>query len=157
MDDAAKERESDYNKKYYKDHKLKLRKEKKARYKEDNSYREGVRDRALKRYYATKSDTTADRTIIVSEKGRFVTIGKIGLLIKRTPGNIRTLHDKGVIPTPTMWDARGWRLYTRVQAILLYGAFRKLNSEDYTMADVSIFLKKHWRLKDAKEAKRKIH
>ncbi len=117
-------------KKWYRENKSKLSRRRKRRYHNDESFREQVKDRANKYYQRRRRKAVpVDRTVIRSRAGEhYISIGKLATFINRKSDTIRQYHRTGVLPSPSFYDTRGWRLYTQKQARLLRRAFMDLDS-----------------------------
>ena len=115
-----------YQKDYYRKHRDKIRANRKHRYAtNDRAYREGALQRARERYEQFKKERPeTSRYEIVDANGQvFSTIGQLSTVINRSLSTIRKYHQRGIIPTPTQYDTRGWRLYTATEVALLKQAF----------------------------------
>lgn len=137
-------------KEHYEQNKDEISKKRRERYKTDPVYRQKRQSKALK-YYDTrvKRSIPIDRRTILTEDGtRLMSIGRVARLIGRTIDSIRHYHKDGIIPEPLFFDSRGWRLYTPKQAMLLRGAFRRLDDEEdwrvRTLKDVSRLVTAEW-------------
>ena len=137
------------HKKYYQENKDRISKQRKKKYRSDKEHRDACRKRA--REYSSKARNAkrlinpVDRRVIKDRKGRrFLTVGKLAELIKRTPLTIRTMEAKGVLPLAKYSDKRGWRLYTLSQAELVRKYFKKYSDGDLTASQLSLILHKKW-------------
>jgi len=138
---------------YYQIKRDKIRKRKKERYWYDEEHREKVKKAARDYQRSRAKDSRADRMMIISTAGvRYLTIGRIARMIRRSIYMVREYHRLGVIPTPTQFNARGWRLYTREQANLLQHTFRRWDRREFEcLAQVGAVLHKKWREYDREE------
>lgn len=131
---------------WYEKNKKRLSAERKKKYREDREHREKTRRRS-RRYWREKKAVTvpADRTLIRSPSGEYFTIGRLARMINRQPSTVRDYHAQGVIPQPDYYDSRGWRLYTRGQAMLVQRVFRRFDDGDLqSLAEVSRILEEEW-------------
>ena len=115
-----------YQKDYYRKHRDDIRANRKHRYAtNDRAYREGALQRARERYEQFKKERPeTSRYEVIDANGQvFSTIGQLGTAIRRSLSTIRKYHQRGIIPTPTQYDTRGWRLYTATEVALLKQAF----------------------------------
>lgn len=137
-------------KEWYRQNKEKVNAKRRKKYDEDAAFREKTQTRALEGYHAKrKTMAPTDRRTVVDEQGeRFFSIGRIARLIGRQIESVRKYHRMGILPDPTYFDARGWRLYTRQQALLIRQVFRRFQEqtdvEVRTLADVRRVLHERW-------------
>ena len=119
------------------------------RYHADSAYRKRVRQQSNNYYHEkVKRDVPLDRTIIKEGDKKYFSIGKIAPLINRKVQTVRAYHRRGIIPTPSFFDKRGWRLWDRDQALLLKKVFKKFDDPSdvtvRTLRDVRKMLHTEW-------------
>ena len=119
------------------------------RYRKDPTYRKGARKQSKEYYHKhVKRYVPLDRTIIKDGDKKFFSIGKLSLLINRKVQTIRAYHRRGIIPTPSHFDRRGWRLWNRDQALLLRRVFKIFDNKNdasvRTLRDVRKMLHAEW-------------
>jgi hypothetical protein len=133
---------------YYQTNKDKISRKRKTRYRKDRSHRDRIRLKAHDYYHQfKKEDHIADRHVMVAEGGRrLYTIGRIATLIRRNIGTVRKYHRLGILPEPSHYDTRGWRLYSREQAVILQLVFRRLDADEIKSLDeVRNEIRSRWR------------
>jgi len=137
-------------KEWYRKNKAEFNRNRRAKYRENPNVREKAQRSALTTYRARRRRMVqVDRRTIVDANGqRFFSVGRIAKLIGRQIETVRYYHRLGIIPDPTYFDSRGWRLYTRGQAILVRRAFVRLadenDSEVTSLDDVRRILSEEW-------------
>ncbi len=134
---------------YYQKHRATISRKRKVRYRRDVSHRDRIRLQAHDYYHRfKKKDTIPDRHVVVVEAGeRLYTIGRLSLLIGKGVGTIRQYHRKGVIPDPTHFDTRGWRLYRPDQVALLQMVFRRFAKKELrNLKEVKREIASKWRI-----------
>lgn len=104
---------------YYRKRKKEISEKRKHRYHTDPEYRQRVIETQQKSVRRRKPKST-DRRMIQDQKGQiFYSIGKVEEVTGLHKAAIRSLHNAGIIPIPTHFDGRGWRLYTPEQVQLI--------------------------------------
>lgn len=137
-------------KQYYKEHRVELLRKKKERYAKDAKYKKDAKKRSRLRYLALRAKKPIlDRKTIIGKRGeRYLTIGKLSIMINRGQDAIRRYHKRGVIPMPKHFDTRGWRLYSVHEALVLQEAFVQLDRRLLSnLTEVARFIKSKWRKK----------
>ncbi len=136
---------------WYNENKDRLSAERKLEYRRNPVLRQRRQRQALTRYRTLKRrERPIDRRSVVNQEGaRFISIGRLSHLISRDVMSIRRYHRQGVIPEPLFHDARGWRLYSMEQAILLRRVFRRFEDREddgvKNLRDVAALLLASWR------------
>lgn len=137
---------------YYRENKARIAKQRKSRYENDPDYRRGIKSRAILRKRANRSEPT-EKGVIITSQGTFITIGRLAKFIGREIRTIRTYHRTGILPTPTHFDTRGWRLYTTNQAILIKAAFESLDRGELAgLKDIFGLVNKEWEEEDGQKS-----
>lgn len=131
---------------WYQNNKTRLSEDRKQRYKKDPEYRSKAQKRSRTYWRENKAvETPADRTVVTAGSREYYSISKIASLIGRKPTTIRDYHNNGVLPQPTYSDTRGWRLYTKDQAHLLYQVFKDFDAGKLaSLAEVAEVLREGW-------------
>jgi len=130
-------------KEYYRRNKMRISEARKRRYREDPNYRRKIQRKS--RAYKRSKSLGRPKGIIKSTKGTFFTIGRLSSIIKRKVKTIRAYHRNGVLPNPTHFDTRGWRLYTRHQVRLLVCAFESLDRGELDgLKDIRALVESEW-------------
>lgn len=132
---------------WYEENKERLSRERKLKYRSNKEYREKRKAASRDYYDRTKRRLRpVDRFSVSNKRGeRFVTIGRVAALINRHVETVRGYHRRGVIPNPTVFDSRGWRLYTQEQLNLMVSAFHRLDGGDLgSLAEVAQALARGW-------------
>jgi hypothetical protein len=135
---------------YWQKEKDRINKQRREKYRANRAFRKEQIELATKYYHdKVKKPTVVDRRMIVGEDGaRFLSIGRVSRLIGRKISSIRRYHYDGIIPEPSFYDSRGWRLYTVHQAQLLQRTFRQYddpqNTEVTRLVQVAELLKAGW-------------
>ncbi len=143
-------------KEWYRTNKERLSKQRKRRYATDSRYREKAKADAKDRYHATKSDRVVDRKTLTDGKRFYVTIGKVAELIHRKVQTVRDYHAMKVIPDPTFYDSRGWRLYTHDQVKIIVSVFKAFDRKEIkSLSDVGVILYDRWEKELIDEERRK--
>ena len=120
------------------------------RYQKDPTYRRRARQQSREYYHKhVKRYVPLDRTIIKDGDEKYFSIGKLSLLINRKVQTIRAYHRRGIIPVPSAFDKRGWRLYQREQVLLLRKVFKMFDNKSdarvRTLRDVKKMLRREWK------------
>jgi len=126
-------------KNYYDKNKMTINQRRRDRYAEDKVYRKKAR-KAAQDYWDKNKPPPSDQTIIQNDGMTLKTIGHAARAAGRSVCTIRQYHQTGVIPEPTYYDHRGWRLYTVAQIKLL----ARLLKGKLTLAEVKKELAKKW-------------
>ena len=127
-------------KSYYEKNKEKILAERRERYATDKKYREEAKRRS--REYEERTHVSSDPTIIHDKEGReYYTISHVSKAIGKDVTTVRQYHVDGVIPLPTAFNTRGWRLYTFKQLRLLKIMFDRHEDNETIKKE----LKKRWR------------
>lgn len=130
-----------------------LARKRRKKYRTDASYRKTQKDNSTN-YYRTRKRKImpSDRTSIQSVDGkRYFSIGRVARMLGRKVVTIRQYHESDVLPSPTFFDGRGWRLYTKEQVGLMRDTFQKFDKgEIETLAAVSRIIARDWRKVNAK-------
>jgi len=132
---------------WYKTNRKALSKKRKAKYRQDKIFRESVKKRARDHYRnRTKDRVPYDRLSVRDDSGvHFITIGRLSKMLGRKTQTIRGYHASKVIPPCTVFDQRGWRLYSPKQAMLLRKAFGMFDRGELVMLnDVKQFILNGW-------------
>lgn len=140
---------------WYEKNKVRLSEKRKKDYKEKPAVRKAARKRASNYYKSHKKVMDpVDRMVVKTADGyKFFSIGKVARAINRKLDTVRRYHAKGVIPEPKYYDSRGWRLYTREQALLLQKAFKNLDTEKFkSLGEVSEYLTERWEETNGEES-----
>jgi len=133
-------------KEWYKANKKRLSKERKEKYESDHDHRAKIQADAKAYYHATNAGVKRDRKTLTDGKTTFITIGKISEMINRKVQTIREYHNTAVIPEPSFYDSRGWRLYTFEQANLIKKIFAAFDRKEIkSLTDVSEILHAKWK------------
>lgn len=110
---------------YYRKNRAKIATKRRSRYRTDPNYRRTIRLRSHLIYHKKRQGVPPkDRQVMLAEGERLITIGKLAQLIGRDITVIRKYHRDGIIPDPTHFDSRGWRLYTRAEVSVIQLVFR---------------------------------
>jgi DNA-binding transcriptional MerR regulator len=59
---------------------------------------------------------------------------------------VREYHNTGIIPQPTHFDTRGWRLYTPEQVALARDLFAKYDAKKLTRQQLIEQLQRGWKI-----------
>lgn len=134
---------------WYRRNRHSLNERRREKYNTNPAYRARIRRQAQESYAAKRNPVPVDRRTIVDKTGRkYWSIGRIARLINRKVLTVRQYHKTGVLPQPTYFDSRGWRLYTPSQAALLRMVFRRLDDPNDTtvqsLADVTDLVIERW-------------
>jgi hypothetical protein len=135
-------------KSWYQENKESLLREKKRRYQTDKEYRRKLRMESHDYYHKyVKKPFLTDRQIVQDENGqKLYTIGRLASMLRRDIDTIRLYHRMAVIPEPSQFDTRGWRLYTPSQASLLQSTFLKFDRRELrNLREVRAEIAKKWR------------
>jgi len=139
---------------WYDKHSKELSRKRKLKYKRDKLHRERIQ-RKSRSYYKnhSKDRIPADRLSVRDTDGvHYITIGKMAKMIGRKAQTLRGYHVDLVIPPCTVFDHRGWRLYSPKQAMLIRKAFGMYDRDEISMlSGVGKFLANNWEGKDGKE------
>lgn len=134
---------------YYRKNKKRITQHRKNRYATDADYRKQIKDRAL--IHKQRNRTVSPKGVIKSRKGFFITIGKLSEVIGKDRQTIRMYHRTGILPTPTHFDTRGWRLYTVHQVLLIKKAFEQLSCGELAgLKDIFGLVEGEWEKEDVK-------
>jgi hypothetical protein len=116
------------------------------KYKMDDEYRDKVITRAREDYAEKRAkQAKADRRVFKAKGGRLISIGRVAEEINRKVMTVRKYHVMGVIPQPTHFDSRGWRLYTIGQFRLIVSAFDRFDRGILkNLTEVGKELKEKW-------------
>jgi hypothetical protein len=128
--------------------------ERRRKYNSDPEYHKRVRKKAKESYNRRiKKMKPTDRQTIVDNSGKkYWSIGRLSRIINRTIIVIRRYHMDGVIPLPTFYDTRGWRLYSTHQVSMMRKAFKQLDEGSMkSLSELTKFLTENWEEPDAKE------
>lgn len=140
---------SEYNREYYERNKKRIAERKKERYRRDSAYRKAIRKRTKESHAALRKrriETGYDRRVLADGTVKYFSIGKIGEIINRSSHTIRAYHKSGIIPDSGHYDSRGWRLYTKEQALILKKLFKKFDKQEIPSLDtLGAELKKEWK------------
>lgn len=131
-------------KEYYQKNKERLSIRRKRKYKNDLSYREGIRRKSRNYSRMRRERSSGKKGVVSSSKGTFITIGRLSKIIGKGISTIRAYHRKGILPNPIYFDTRGWRLYTLNQAILLRKAFKSFDQGTIGLRGILLFVEKEW-------------
>jgi hypothetical protein len=139
---------------WYRDNRSSLSRGRRLRYHTDEAYRKQCVKRASAAYRKRKRSGLIERTdckVIRRNDGtRYFTIGKLSKAINKKIYTIRDYHRKGILPEPSFYDSRGWRLYSEHQVLLLKRVFRlfdeikKDKSKRLSLAQLSEYVKERW-------------
>ena len=131
---------------WYERNKERLAEERRRKYQKDKEYRTLCKQRAMDYYDRERRvDKPKDRKIVKSGKNIYYTIGQLAGMIHRDIQTIRAYHRNNVIPVPTVFDSRGWRLYSVKQANMLQRLFAKFDRGDLkSLAEVSELAHDKW-------------
>lgn len=113
---------------WYAKNKDKHNRRRRLRYKTDADYRDRIISRS-REDYAAKSvlKTKKDRRVFEAAHGKLASIGRLANAIHRKVLTVRKYHTMGVIPQPSHFDSRGWRLYTVEQFRLIVATFDRFD------------------------------
>ncbi len=138
---------SEYNKSYYKKHKVAILKVRRNKYKDDVEYRQLVKGR-FKKYYDTHSRSPSKEVGYTVKKvngKQLFSIKYVAEMTGLSAGIIRWLEHEGFIPKSLYTDKRGWRFYTEQQVKLLAVLLSSVKGGAITKAQAKIILKRDWR------------
>jgi hypothetical protein len=113
-------KEREYQKLHYQENKETISAAKRDRYKEDPTYRNSARKRALSRYHETRVGKERGRRgynhpKVVQVNGKDVLVHCVKAFADRVGRNVQTIRaweEREVIPTPTFVDDRNRRWYS---------------------------------------------
>lgn len=131
-------------KNYYDKNKEEINEKRREKYSQDKAYRESMKAQA--REYWHKNHVPSDPTTIKDASGKqFFSISHLSDAINRKVNTIQQYYARGVLPEPTHFNNRGWRLYTVKQLNLLASLFAEVDNGDLSIQEVRAALKKEWR------------
>ncbi len=137
----------EYNKKYYRENKLRVLEKSKERYKNDPEYRMRMQ-LSSKRHYHKRLRSRSKRIGYTIKKKGGMELFSLAFITKLTGKSnevIWRLEKKGVIPTPLYTDAREWRLYTEDQVKRVATALDWLDKGLWSLDEVRNYLHKYWK------------
>ncbi len=133
-------------KEWYAENKEDLLRKRRERYRKDKAYK--AKQRAHARAYYDRVERVTepkDRRIIKSGRTMFLTIGQLSESMNRDIQTIRAYHRNRVLPEPTAFDGRGWRLYTKRQVALITKVFKRFDEGKLkSLAEVAEIIFDKW-------------
>ena len=117
-----------------------------ARYRKDPRYRAKQVNWSI-RYYnrERRKSEPVEKRVVVVDGVPHMTITLLSKVIGRKPNSIRKYHRMGIIPGKMNTDRRGWRIYSKKQAVALREAFRALDAGEISgLRGVHDYLIRRW-------------
>lgn len=141
---------------WYEENREELLARRRATYRSNPEYREKRIEDAKERYRRTRRHREIeDRRVIQREDEQFYSIGRLGEIIDRSIQTIREYHRNDVIPAPTHFDSRGWRLYSISQVELLRRTFAAFDRSEFSsLSEVARVLAEEWHNEESTEGQR---
>lgn len=113
---------------WYERNRKELNRKRRLRYHTDPEYRDKQITRAREDYEEKSTNRVkSDRRVFKSKGAKLISIGRLADALGRKVMTVRKYHTMGVIPQPTHFDSRGWRLYTADQYRAIIAAFDRFD------------------------------
>jgi len=145
----------EYQKAYWRKNRLKINKERRKRYREDEEHRAMAQQKAAARYESVKGESTETSQKRGKNKPRLVMVGEkkvkvfsSGYLLSKLPVSSITLAswEKGsVVPCPTVTDSIGRRWYSEAHIDFLVRAISELRGDSWFLEDFRQAVMKKWK------------
>jgi len=129
---------------WYNDNKEELSKRRRTKYMLDQKYREDMKSRQKERYNA-KLKKDYPRTVMILDGKKFLTIGGLAQVIRRSEQTIREYHKDNIIPETARGNNRGWRIYSLERSRIVKKAFELFGEGKLeSLKEVKKYIHERW-------------
>lgn len=129
---------------WYKKHRAERNRKRRERYQANPRVRRLVKEANDRWYSKVRPDRSHDRRVIKARGEQYFSIQVFSQKIKREQQTVREYHRSGILPQPTHFDTRGWRLYTKEQVLLAQNLFLQYDAGEITRQELTTQLKEGW-------------